>query len=124
MCLKSARRGPLGHRGFHANNSLRVVTDISSSKLNSGVYTTFENNGAFVMPSGLDGGTSGEDIMQFASGPVEAELTGSAFTPDGKTLFLAVQHPGEESEERNNPTSTWPGGDEPKSSVGAITGFT
>jgi secreted PhoX family phosphatase len=51
------------------------------------------------MPSGLDGGASGGDVVQFASAPVEAELTGPAFTPDGKTLFLAVQHPGEETED-------------------------
>jgi secreted PhoX family phosphatase len=108
---------------FDANNNLWVVTDMSSSKLNSGIYTTFKNNGAFVVPSGLDGGASGEDVVQFASAPVEAELTGPAFTPDGRTLFLAIQHPGEETEERGKPTSTWPGGGEPKSSVVAITGF-
>ena len=63
------------------------------------------------------------EVYQFASAPVQAELTGPAFTPDGKALFLAVHHPGEESENPSNPTSTWPGGDEPKSSVIAITGF-
>ncbi len=31
----------------------------------------------------------------FATGPVECELTGPTFTNDGRTLFLAVQHPGE-----------------------------
>ena len=66
---------------------------------------------------------SSREVYQFASGPVQAELTGPAFTPDGKALFLAVQHPGEESESPSNPTSTWPDGDEPKSSVIAITGF-
>jgi secreted PhoX family phosphatase len=108
---------------FDAHNNLWVVTDMSSDKLNAGIYETFKNNGAFVMPSGIDGGVSGGDVFQFASGPVEAELTGPAFTPDGKTLFLAIQHPGEESESPDNPTSTWPGGDEPKSSLVAITGF-
>ena len=63
------------------------------------------------------------EVYQFASDPVQAELTGPAFTPDGKALFLAVQHPGEESESPSNPTSTGPDGDEPKSSVIAITGF-
>jgi secreted PhoX family phosphatase len=108
---------------FDGSGNLWVINDISSSKLNEGIYTPFKNNGAFVMPSGLEGGATGEDVFQFASGPVQAELTGPAFTPDGKTLFLAVQHPGEESEDRDNPTSTWPGGDEPKSSLVAITGF-
>ena len=108
---------------FDANNNLWVINDVSSDKVNAGIYTTFKNNGAFVMPSGIDGGVSGGDVFQFASGPVQAELTGPAFTPDGRTLFLAIQHPGEESESPGNPASTWPGGDEPKSSLVAITGF-
>jgi uncharacterized protein len=108
---------------FDANGNLWVINDISSDKLNAGIYTTFKNNGAFVMPAGIDEGVSGGDVFQFASGPVQAELTGPSFTPDGKTLFLAIQHPGEESESSDNPTSTWPGGDEPKSSLVAITGF-
>jgi uncharacterized protein len=108
---------------FDASNNLWVVNDISSDKVNAGIYKTFKNNGAFVMPSGIEGGVSGTDVFQFASGPVQAELTGPAFTPDGRTLFLAIQHPGEESESPNNPTSTWPGGEGPKSSLVAITGF-
>ncbi len=76
-----------------------------------------------MVPSGLDGGASGDDIVQVASAPVEAELTGPAFTPDGKILLLAVQHPGEETEDPKVPSSTCPKGDEPKSSVVAITGF-
>jgi uncharacterized protein len=108
---------------FDRDDNLWVITDISSSSLGSGIYTSFKNNGAFVLPSGLDGGAGGSDVVQFASAPVQAELTGPAFTPDGKTLFLAVQHPGEESESKDDPTSTWPNGDEPKSSVVAITGF-
>jgi uncharacterized protein len=108
---------------FDGDNNLWVVTDMSSSRMNDGIYTTFKNNGAFVMPAGIDGGVSGGEVHQFASGPVEAELTGPAFTPDRKTLFLAIQHPGEESESPDNPTSTWPDGDVPRSSLVAITGF-
>jgi len=45
--------------------------------------------------------------------PVGAELCGPAFTPDGKTLFLAIQHPAEEDAEGNagsfeNPPTRWP----------------
>jgi secreted PhoX family phosphatase len=45
--------------------------------------------------------------------PVGAELCGPAFTPDGRTLFLAIQHPGEEDAEGNpgsfeNPPTRWP----------------
>lgn len=32
----------------------------------------------------------------FATAPSESELTGPCFTGDGRTLFLAVQHPGEQ----------------------------
>ncbi|MDQ3302314.1 MAG: DUF839 domain-containing protein, partial [Actinomycetota bacterium] len=51
------------------------------------------------------------------------EMTGPAFTPDGSTMFLAIQHPGEESESVDNPSSTWPDGDIPKPSIVAIVGF-
>ncbi len=108
---------------FDNDKNLWIITDISSSKLNGGIYSSFKNNGAFMVPTGLDGGATGSDIFQFASAPVEAELTGPAFTPNGKTLFIAIQHPGEESESPDKPSSTWPGGDKPKSSVVAITGF-
>ena len=106
---------------FDRDGNLWIVTDMSSSKLNEGIYSTFKNNGAFFMPKGTAG--PGGEVYQFASGPIESELTGPAFTPDGSTLFLAIQHPGEETKDPNEPTSTWPDGDVPKSSVVAITGF-
>jgi secreted PhoX family phosphatase len=106
---------------FDNYNNLWVVTDISSSRLNDGIYETFKNNGAFVMPSVADDHVG--SAYQFASGPVECELTGPFFTPDYKTLFLAIQHPGEETEDVNEPTSTWPRGDIPRPAVVAITGF-
>ena len=108
---------------FDRKGNLWMVTDISSSSLNKGIYTPFQNNGVFVM-RGANDAMRGEPV-QFASGPVEAEMTGPAFAPDGRTLFLAVQHPGEESESVENPSSTWPHDDDniPKPSVVAITGF-
>ena len=110
---------------FDLFNYLWMVTDISSSSQNKGIYKPFKNNGMFVIPEVNDDSILGEPLAQFASGPVESEMTGPAFTPDARTLFLAVQHPGEESESVANPSSTWPhdGDGIPKPSVVAITGF-
>ena len=108
---------------FDRNNNLWMVTDMSSDKHNQGIYTSFKNNGVFVM-RGVEDAVRGEPV-QFASAPVEAEMTGPAFTPDGRTMFLSVQHPGEETESKDEPTSTWPhdGDNTPKPSVVAIMGF-
>ncbi|SDH86569.1 PhoX family protein [Paenibacillus naphthalenovorans] len=108
---------------FDSNGNLWTVTDISSGSLNKGVFTSFANNGMFVIP------TTGPNMgvaMQFASAPVEAEMTGPWFTPDESTLFLAVQHPGENTTDPSKPTSTWPrrpGDTMPRPAVIAITGF-
>ena len=106
---------------FDGGNNLWMVTDMSSDKHNQGIYSSFKNNGVFVM-RGANDAVQGEPV-QFASGPVESEMTGPAFTPDGKTMFLAIQHPGEETESKDEPTSTWPhdGDNVPKPSVVAIT---
>ncbi|MDM4771012.1 PhoX family phosphatase [Solimonas sp. SE-A11] len=36
-------------------------------------------------------------LRRFLVGPKQCEVTGIAMTPDGKTMFLNIQHPGEES---------------------------
>ncbi len=107
---------------FDKAGNLWVVCDISSAKLGRGAYKPFANNGLFVVPTA---GESAGDAYQFASGPVESELTGPCFTPDASTLFLSVQHPGEESGTAAEPTSHWPdGGDKlPRPAVVAVTGF-
>ncbi|HUC93834.1 MAG TPA: hypothetical protein VMS09_17760 [Paenibacillus sp.] len=63
------------------------------------------------------------DFLQaerYCAAPVESELTGTWFAHDGQTLFMAVQHPGEETKDPNNPTSRWPYRDIPRPSVVAI----
>ncbi|MEM9731834.1 MAG: alkaline phosphatase PhoX, partial [Myxococcota bacterium] len=59
-----------------------------------------------------------------ATAPVAAEFTGPKFTPDGRTLLLAVQHPGETTRSPDHITSHWPdGGDAmPACAVIALSG--
>jgi secreted PhoX family phosphatase len=64
------------------------------------------NNGCFVVP------TSGPQrglLKQLASGPSGCEVCGCEFTPDGRTLFLSIQHPGEGGR-IDSPISHWPDG--------------
>ncbi len=58
------------------------------------------------------------EIRRFLTGPVACEITGLCWSPDRKTMFVGVQHPGEE-----NTASTWPGGPgtTPRSAIVAVT---
>lgn len=108
---------------FDQSGNLWMTTDMSGSAMNQpeGPYMPFKNNSLFVVPRhGKDAGK----IIRVASAPRDAELTGPWFSPDGKTLFLSVQHPGEQTKDINHPTSTWPfdGDNIPKPSVVAIQG--
>jgi len=73
-----------------------------------------------------------DTLKRFLVGPVDCELTGITETPDGKTLFVNIQHPGEGTANANiaDPTkytSQWPGnagygvGKRPRSATIAIT---
>ena len=50
---------------------------------------------------------TGANLRRFLTGPSECEITGVDTTPDGRTLFVGIQHPGEDGE-ANAPTSNWP----------------
>lgn len=107
---------------FDNRGNLWVSCDISASEVGNGKYAAFPSNGLFAVPlSGKNRGVA----YAFASGPMNAELTGPCFTSDFKTLFLSVQHPGEESPDSKHATSHWPDGGNsiPRSATVAIRGF-
>lgn len=84
--------------GFDPQGRLWIVTDSD----NKGV----PNNGCFVVPT--DGPERGL-LRQLASGPNGCEVCGCEFAPDGRTLFLSIQHPGEGGT-ISKPISHWPDG--------------
>ncbi len=108
---------------FDLSGNLWMTSDISGSSMNrtDKPYMPFKNNSLFVIPR--YGGDAGK-VIRVVSAPNDAELTGPWFSPDGKTLFLSVQHPGEQTTDLNKPTSTWPfdADNIPKPAVVAITG--
>ena len=56
------------------------------------------------------GATLGEaKLRRFLVAPPGAEVTGIAETPDGRTLFINIQHPGENTKPGGAPESLWPG---------------
>jgi len=106
---------------FDPKGNLWFTSDISGLEQNKPPYTAFKNNGLFFVPmAGPQSGT----VFQLASAPVHAEFTGPCFSQDGRHLFLAVQHPGEFSVDRDHLDSHWPdGGDAlPRSGVVVISG--
>jgi len=48
------------------------------------------------------------EIRRFLTAPPHAEVTGITATPDGKTMFVGIQHPGEDWESGFTDNSTWP----------------
>ncbi len=58
------------------------------------------------------------EIRRFLTGPKQAEITGLTWSPDRRTMFVGVQHPGERGD------GHWPDGGEastPRSSILAVT---
>jgi len=55
---------------------------------------------------------SGE-VRRFLTGPTNCEITGPTLTPDHRTMFINIQHPGETPTDRSDPAepgncSCWP----------------
>ena len=54
------------------------------------------------------GATPGTKLRRFLVGPVECEITGIDSTPDGRSVFVNIQHPGEDARSVTALTSNWP----------------
>lgn len=104
---------------FDKSGNLWFTSDIAGDKIGKDPYKTYGNNSLYVF---IRSGKNAGEVIRVASAPVEAEFTGPCFSPDYKTLFLSVQHPGELSKSLDQLTSHWPDGGIPKSSVVTITG--
>ncbi|MES2821443.1 MAG: alkaline phosphatase PhoX, partial [Pseudomonadota bacterium] len=94
---------------FDEDGRLWIQTDMSGSQLRDG---PFGNNQMLVADP-----RTGE-MKRFLVGPLGAEVTGITATPDFRTLFVNIQHPGEGST-ATNLLSTWPDGpgNRPRSST-------
>ncbi|MCA2215026.1 PhoX family protein [Jidongwangia harbinensis] len=73
------------------------------------------NDGLFATP--MEGPERGH-LRQFLTVPPGAETCGPLITADHRSVFVAVQHPGEvDGATWDNPASTWPDGDFPRPAV-------
>jgi uncharacterized protein len=106
---------------------LWVQTDISNSSQNlaSRGYAGIGNN-AMLAACPVTG-----DVKRFLTGPRGCEITGVTMTPDQRTMFVNVQHPGESTTFWNNQfgapspanpstVSSWPFGGRPRPSTVVI----
>jgi secreted PhoX family phosphatase len=102
---------------------LWIQTDVSGSTVNTGDYAGFGNNQM------LAADPYTRETRRFLVGPNICEVTGVFMTPDRKTMFCGIQHPGEHPTAANDPAnpkqfSSWPDGDKgqrPRSATIVIT---
>lgn len=95
---------------FDSDGNLWIATD-SSRALKA-------NDGLYAVP--LQGSECG-NLRAFLSVPFGGETCGPLITKDQKTVFVAVQHPGEaDGATPDNQVSHWPDGDQPRPSVVSV----
>jgi len=88
---------------------LWVQTDVSTTLMHETPFAKLGNNQMLA----IDVATG--EVRRFLTGPRGCEITGLAFTPDCKTMFVNVQHPGEAGDQFSDPAqpllvSRWPNG--------------
>lgn len=121
--LKGAYGGPIEPWGWFANPD-----NIAFDKRNR-LWIATDGCNKFGFNDGLwCAATTGDNKARpkhFFSCPVGAELCGPEFTPDGKSLFVAVQHPAEGWDSHyGKPSTRWPDfkpGVPPRSAIMVIT---
>jgi secreted PhoX family phosphatase len=109
---------------FDDRGILWVQTDVTTSIVarppeERGDYKNLGNNQMLAYDP-----SSGQ-FKRFLVGPAGCEITGVITTPDMRSMFVNIQHPGEPASERNdpdNPTliSSWPYGQRPRSATVVI----
>jgi secreted PhoX family phosphatase len=97
---------------FDARGALWIQTDSSTKSMPTPDWANIGNNQMLA----ADPATG--EIFRFLTAPSGSEVTGITWTPDGKTMFINIQHPGEPAMDhppRNDPAkpmavSSWPDG--------------
>ncbi|MFO1194147.1 MAG: PhoX family phosphatase [Rhodoferax sp.] len=92
---------------FDKRGILWIQTDTAAIQMYKGEFANTGNNQMLA----CDPATG--ETRRFLTGPTNCEITGVAFTPDGTTMFISIQHPGETPSERSDPReprkySNWP----------------
>jgi secreted PhoX family phosphatase len=106
---------------FDPQGRLWIQTDIGESEQLRGANAPFGNNAMLAADP-----QTGE-IRRFLTGPVGQEITGVITTPDGRTMFVNVQHPGATTPAKDfaegKNASRWPegGSSYPRSATVIIT---
>lgn len=86
---------------------LWIQTDMSTSNMGKGELAVMGQNQMLAADP-----QTGE-VRRFLTGPVGCEVTGVTMAPDGRSMFVNIQHPGESPSERSDPAnpdrySNWP----------------
>ncbi|UTW04643.1 PhoX family phosphatase [Amphritea atlantica] len=95
--------------GFDNDGRLWILTDGKYS--NEGDFAGMGNNQMLCADP-----KTGE-VRRFATGPIACEITGLAFSPDQRTAFVGVQHPGEDDKPSHFPAG---GNSKPRSTIMVI----
>ncbi|SXE25962.1 phosphatase [Klebsiella variicola] len=105
--MQGAEFGSPDGLSFDHRGVLWIQTDVSSSTINKKAYEGMGNNQMVATLPGTN------EYRRFLTGPRGCEITGIAFTPDNRTLFINIQHPGEGGDDITDPSnpraiSNWP----------------